>query len=317
MGRATTSADAVARAALLRSALALWRGKPFQGVDLRAAGGPGAATDRAPSGGARGAVAAEVECGRHVAAVGELGALARGYPLRERLHALLMSRCTAAAGRGTRSPSTGRRGSPGRGAGSGARPGATGGGGAHPGGRGGRSAARTRVGEPAQLPGQPRVLVGRGDELAALDRLVGRRGRDAGGDRRWHRRSRQDGPGTSWAGSTGCVSGSPTASSTSTSAATAPRPARDPGTRWPASLGVGPGRRGTIPRTWRSGRPRFRTLVDGRRTLVVLDNAVTADQVRPLLPGGASCFVIVTSRSTLSGLAADVGAHRRARTSGR
>ena len=42
----------------------------------------------------------------------------------------------------------------------------------------------------------------------------------------------------------------------------------------------------------------------------MLDNAVAADQVRPLLPGGASCFVIVTSRSTLSGLAADVGAHR-------
>ena len=55
---------------------------------------------------------------------------------------------------------------------------------------------------------------------------------------------------------------------------------------------------------------RFRTLTDGRRVLIVLDNASSAEQVRPMLPGGSSCFVVVTSRHALSGLTAGEGAHR-------
>ncbi|ASW55935.1 tetratricopeptide repeat protein [Plantactinospora sp. KBS50] len=54
----------------------------------------------------------------------------------------------------------------------------------------------------------------------------------------------------------------------------------------------------------------YRSLTTGRRMLVLLDNASSAEQVRPLLPAAPSCMAIVTSRSRLSGLAVRDGAIR-------
>jgi DNA-binding SARP family transcriptional activator/tetratricopeptide (TPR) repeat protein len=52
----------------------------------------------------------------------------------------------------------------------------------------------------------------------------------------------------------------------------------------------------------------LRSRLSGRRMLIVLDNAASADQVRPLLPGSPGCFVLVTSRHLLTGLVAVDGA---------
>lgn len=52
----------------------------------------------------------------------------------------------------------------------------------------------------------------------------------------------------------------------------------------------------------------YRSLLAGRRMLVLLDNAGTAEQARPLLPAAPGCLAVVTSRRRLSGLVVRDGA---------
>lgn len=71
---------------------------------------------------------------------------------------------------------------------------------------------------------------------------------------------------------------------------------------------VGPGRR--LPTDLDEQVALYRSHMAGRRMLILLDNASSADQVRPLLPGTAGSMVIITSRARLSGLVVRDGAHR-------
>jgi DNA-binding XRE family transcriptional regulator len=71
------------------------------------------------------------------------------------------------------------------------------------------------------------------------------------------------------------------------------------------ALAVSPGRR---PFLVADKAAMFRSIVAGRRMLILFDNARHAGHVRPLLPGSGSCLTLVTSRGELAGLAATHGA---------
>jgi DNA-binding SARP family transcriptional activator/tetratricopeptide (TPR) repeat protein len=73
------------------------------------------------------------------------------------------------------------------------------------------------------------------------------------------------------------------------------------------ALGVSPRR---MPATLAAQLGLYRSLLAGKRVLIMLDNARDADQVRPLLPGHSGCLVLVTSRNQMPGLTATEGAHQ-------
>jgi DNA-binding SARP family transcriptional activator/Tfp pilus assembly protein PilF len=86
-----------------------------------------------------------------------------------------------------------------------------------------------------------------------------------------------------------------------------PMPATDALARFLRALGV-PGQ--DIPLGEDERAARYRSVLAGKRVMVVLDNARSVQQVRPLLPGSATCAVVVTSRDALVGLVARDGAVR-------
>ena len=69
--------------------------------------------------------------------------------------------------------------------------------------------------------------------------------------------------------------------------------------RFLRAIGLGPGQ---IPDSTDERSKLFRTWTARHAALIVLDDAASASQVMPLLPGSAQCGVVVTSRSRLSGL---------------
>ncbi|MBB5082130.1 AfsR/SARP family transcriptional regulator [Nonomuraea endophytica] len=168
---------------------------------------------------------------------------------------------------------------------------------------------------PAQLPPAAFAFTGRQAELEELDSLL-ETGDETGGETgdavrvsvvsgvggigktalamAWaHRRAERFPDGQLFADLSGFTRGSPPA---------APESVLDGFLR---ALGV-PGRR--IPQSLAERTALYRSMLVGRRLLVVLDNAHSADQVRPLLPGSGTCRVIVTSRKRLSGLVVQEGA---------
>lgn len=169
--------------------------------------------------------------------------------------------------------------------------------------------ARPSRPRPAQLPAAPRDFSGRADELAELDAVV------AGGAGlvtisaiagaagvgktalalRWAHQRRDDFPdGQLYVDLRGAATANPVDAAHALG-------------EFLRALGV-PAEH--VPQELDSAAGLYRSLVADRRVLVLLDNAHDVNQVRPLLPGTSATVTLVTSRSRLAGLVAINGARR-------
>ncbi|WP_370962479.1 NB-ARC domain-containing protein [Amycolatopsis sp. cg9] len=163
---------------------------------------------------------------------------------------------------------------------------------------------------PRQLLGDVRGFVNRSAELGRLDSVLSETGRDAAHltvivgtagvgktalALRWaHRMQDQFPDGQLYVNLRGYDPGTPITA----------EQALD---RFIRALDVPPAR---IPADLEAKATLYRSLLADLRVLVVLDNADSVAQVRPLIPGSDGCRVIVTSRSRLAGLMARDGAQR-------
>jgi DNA-binding SARP family transcriptional activator/Tfp pilus assembly protein PilF len=304
-GRSDRAADQ------LRTALALWRGPVLEALPV-----PEALQQEVRVLESRRLAAVEewmearLAVGEHTAAAVELGGLVEQHPLRERLWEQLM-RGLYASGRQGEALAAYQRLYALLDTELGVRPG--------PSARelhgrmlrGEPLPARLRApivgggSRPHELPAEPAVFVGRDAELAELGRLAG-------------------------AGVTVAISGTAGVGKTALALRWAHRAAGEypDGALYVDLRGFGPNPpltpagvlagflRGLgadpaeLPQDADQLAGQYRTRLAGRRLLIVLDNAGSADQVRPLLPGASGSQVIVTSRDSLAGLVARDGVHR-------